>query len=80
MITTKAQYVIDHPKSILANKLRSKNWPNNTKINIIGGLLTPNDKRSNLYKALQTTSSKDYIVGAHRQRGTEGWWIAVRQD
>lgn len=77
MKTTKKEYIKAHPKSMLAAKLIETNWPDTAPISIIGGLDVPYDKRSNLYKALQGTSGA-YIRGGHRQRGTEGWWIAVR--
>lgn len=75
---TKKDYISTHPKSILANNLSCCTWADNTEIEIIGGLNTPDDKRSNLYSALQKSKSKEYIIGGHRQRGTEGWWIAVK--
>jgi len=74
----KSEYIKEHPKSMLAQSLISVSWPDNAKINIIGGLNTPFDKKSNLYKALQQSSKKEYVIGGHRQRGTEGWWMAVR--
>lgn len=75
---TKKEYIQAHPKSYLSQALMSCNWPDKTRIEIIGGLDTPQDKRSNLYKALQRNNIQDYIRGGHRQRGTEGWWFAVR--
>jgi len=74
---TKSEYIKAHPKSYLADKLSCNNWPDNGKIRVGGGLLTPHDKRSNLYKALLGTTG-EYVVGGHRWRGTEGWWWAVR--
>ena len=78
METTKKEYIKTHPKSMLAANLVTTDWPNNTKISIIGGLVAPDNKNSNLYAALQDSKTKEYILGGHRQRGTEGWWIAVR--
>lgn len=75
---TKKEYIENHPKSMLAEKLILTYWPNNAKIDVIGGLNTPHDKKSNLYKALQNSKTKEYVVGGHRQRGTEGWWMAIR--
>jgi len=74
---TKQEYIKAHPKSKLADRLICRDWPDDTRVEIIGGLDTPNDKRSNLYKALQNTTG-EYVVGGHRQRGTEGWWFAIR--
>lgn len=47
-----------------------------------GGLIAPENKNSNLYKALNAARQAgheivDYVVGAHRMRGTEGWEFAV---
>jgi len=75
---TKQEYIKAHPKSMLAEKLTSMNWPEKAKIEIIGGLLAPHNKCSNLYKALKNSKTKEYCIGGHRYRGTEGWWIAVR--
>lgn len=80
MATTKKEYMANHPKSKLAHNLKINNWPENTPISIIGGLDAPYDKRSNLCKELDKSTSKEYCFGGHRQRGTEGWWIAVRLD
>ena len=77
MKTTKKEYIANHPKSKLAAKLACCNWPDDTPITVIGGLDAPENKCSNLYHALQNGIKKEYILGGHRQRGTEGWWIAV---
>lgn len=78
IITTKEQYIKDCPKSYLAKNLQNKTtWPDNQPIKIIGGLIAPHTKCSNLYKALQNSKLKQFIIGGHRWRGTEGWWIAV---
>ena len=74
---TKAEYIKNHPKSYLTAALLSNSWPNETEIQIIGGLNTPKNKCSNLYRALEKAALKEYEIGGHRQRGTEGWWIAV---
>jgi hypothetical protein len=74
---TKQEYIQKHPKSTLAARLACNNWPDDQKINVIGGLDAPHTKCSNLYRALQKADLKDYCLGGHRQRGTEGWWIAV---
>lgn len=74
---TKAEYIKAHPKSKLAANLICNNWPDRWVVEIIGGLIAPNNKTSNLYHALQRSRHNAYIVGGHRQRGTEGWWIAV---
>jgi len=73
----KAEYIKAHPKSKLAERLVSNNWLDNATIKLGGGLNTPLDKRSNLYHDLQGTSG-EYVLGGHRQRGTEGWWYAVK--
>jgi hypothetical protein len=77
MKTTKKEYIAGHPKSRLAKKLSQNNWPDDTEIEIIGGLPAPQTKTSNLYQALQRAAKKEFILGGHRQRGAEGWWIAV---
>ena len=77
MPDTKKEYIKKHPKSQLANKLLTNEWPNNAKITIGGGLITPHDKRSNLYKDLQSSKNGLFCIGGHRQRGTEGWWFAT---
>jgi len=74
---TKQDYIKKHPKSILANELRCNDWADDAPVKIISGLDTRFDKRSNLYKALQNTSGK-YERGGHLQRGTEGWWFAIK--
>jgi len=76
-MTTKGEYIENHPKSELARRLNLNDWPSDTKIEIIGGLIAPYNKNSNLYKALQITTKKEWIIGGHRRYGTEGWWIAV---
>ena len=73
----KQQYIKEHPRSKLVEKLRRNDWPDDQPIEVIGGLLAPENKTSNLYKALQRATLKQYEIGGHRQRGTEGWWIAV---
>ena len=74
---TKNEYINKHPKSILAAKLAATNWPDDQEIEVVGGLLAPENKCSNLYKALKRAAIGEYVVGGHRQRGTEGFWIAV---
>ena len=74
---TKIEYIQKHPKSMLADELRKADWPDDTPIEIVGGLNAPRTKCSNLYKALQRAKRKEYVIGGHRQRGTEGWWMAV---
>jgi len=74
---TKSEYIKQHPKSYLAEALTSSNWPDDTEINVIGGLIAPDNKTSNLCSALEASKLKDYVVGGHRYRGTEGWWMAV---
>jgi len=74
---TKAEYIKDHPRSYLAGALMINNWPSDRKIEVIGGLIAPNNKCSNLYKALERSEYGQFCVGGHRYRGTEGWWIAV---
>jgi len=45
---------------------------------IVGGLDAIYNKTSNLYKATNG-AEKEVCRGGHRQRGTEGWWWAVRK-
>ncbi len=78
METTKSKYILAHPKSMLANSLTGNNWPKNAKIDVIGGLIAPDNKNSNLYASLSKSKTKEFVSGGHRQRGTEGFWIAVR--
>ena len=73
---TKGDYIKAHPKSMLADSLISTDWDDNAEIEVSGGLPVPDDKRSNLYHALQGTSGR-YVLGGHRRRGTEGWYFAV---
>ena len=75
--TTKRSYINQHPKNMLANSMDNNDWPDDTPINVIGGLNAPNNRCSNLSAALGTAKLKKYCLGGHRQRGTEGWWIAV---
>lgn len=74
---TKDEYIKTHPKSMLAHNLATNDWPDHAEIVVIGGLIAPNNKCSNLYKALQKSETGCFCVGGHRMRGTEGWWIAV---
>ena len=74
---TKQEWIKKHPKSFLADRLTCNNWPDDTKIETGGGLIAPYNKTSNLYKALQGFTG-EYVVGGHRQRGTEGFRFAVR--
>ena len=74
---TKAEYINQHPKSYLARNLATNNWPDDQKIEIIGGLLAPDNPTANLCNALHRSTLKEYEIGGHRMRGTEGWWIAV---
>jgi len=75
---TKADYIKEYGRSYLATRLMENNWPDDAEIIIGGGLLAPNNKTSNLYFALCQSKTKEYCVGGHRQRGTEGWWFAVK--
>ena len=77
MENTKQRYIEDHPRSYLAQKLSCNDWPEDAEIGIIGGLEAPNNKSSNLYCALRGTTG-EYVRGGHRQRGTEGFWFAIR--
>ena len=77
MKTTKANYIKDHSKSQLASELAKTTWADETPIEVIGGLIAPTNKCSNLYAALENAKLKEYVIGGHRRRGTEGWWIAV---
>jgi hypothetical protein len=74
---TKAEYIKRHGKSQLAKRMTTVDWPDDTQIEIIGGLIAPHNKCSNLYHALQRSIRHKYVIGGHRQRGPEGWWIAV---
>ena len=76
-MTTKKEYMQQHRKSYLAAEIAKTDWPDNTPIEVIGGLDAPNNKCSNLYHALQRSTMHEYVIGGHRQKGTEGWWMAV---
>jgi len=77
MTKTKIKYINEHPRSMLTSALINTDWPDDQKIEIIGGLLAPENKNSNLYAALKRSKMGKYVKGGHRQRGTQGWWIAV---
>jgi len=74
---TKNEYIKTHSRSKLAQVLITNTWPDDTDIEIIGGLNAPCNKCSNLYHALQRSVLHDYEIGGHRRMGTEGWWMAV---
>jgi hypothetical protein len=74
---TKANYIKLHPKSYLAAELIANDWPDDTIIEIVGGLEAPTNKCSNLYKALSRARLKEYAVGGRRQSKSEGFWFAV---
>lgn len=54
-------------------------------VDYVEGLYSPTNKNSNLYKAIVASGYKaedigktiDIAIGAHRQRGTEGWKMAI---
>ena len=77
IMMTKKEYIESHPKSTLSFRLATNNWPDDQIIHIIGGLIAPDNKNSNLWRALEGAELKEYEVGGHRWRGTEGWMIAV---
>lgn len=74
---TKGEYIKKHGKSKLAANLKRNDWALDTEIEVIGGLIAPSNKNSNLYKALQRSKLHEYQIGGHRQMGPDGWWIAV---
>jgi hypothetical protein len=79
MKTTKAAYITNHPKSRLASRLLSTDWPDNQTIIIGSGLIAPTTKCSNLYRDLRYGHSDEYIVGGRAgKNATEGYWYAVR--
>ena len=62
--TTKSEYIKAHPRTILAGRLVTQtNWPDDTEIEIVGGLDAPQNKCSNLYKALERSNLGEYVVG-----------------
>ena len=76
--TTKSEYIKAHPRTILAGRLEANtSWPDDTEIEIIGGLDAPQNKRSNLYKALKRSKLGEYVVGRRRQDKIDGYWMAV---
>lgn len=74
---TKANYIKLHPKSYLARELAANDWPDDTIIEIVGGLEAPTNKCSNLCKALERSKLEQYVVGGRRQSASEGYWFAV---
>ena len=74
---TKAEYIKNHPRSMLSENLKTNGWADTTPIEIVGGLDAPNNPRSNLAQALNRSERHEYAIGGHRQRGAEGWWFAV---
>lgn len=74
---TKKEYMEKHKKSDLARALLINGWPDDAEIDVIGGLIAPNTKRSNLYRALERSKNKKYCVGGHRWNGPDGFWMAV---
>jgi hypothetical protein len=77
MKTTKKEYIKNHPKSYLAQALKDTDWPDNTSIEIVSGLEVPDNPKSNLCKALENSTRREYVRGGHRQHGSNGWWFAV---
>jgi hypothetical protein len=76
--TTKSEYIKAHPRTILASRLEAETgWPNDTEIEIVGGLDAPQNKCSNLYKALERSNLGEYVIGARRQYESQGYWMAV---
>lgn len=75
--TTKQEYIKEHPKSYLAKRLQSNNWPDNIEMQIISGIVSPDNKNSNLYKALAKSNLKEWEVGGHLMRGPDGFQMAV---
>ena len=75
---TKKEYIEKHPRTILSQNLQSHtDWEDWTPIRIISGLDAPNNKNSNLYKALELSTRGEYVIGGRRQYATQGYWIAV---
>jgi hypothetical protein len=74
---TKKEYIQKHPRSYLAKALQKVDWSGHTPIQIIGGQEAPDNPRSNLARALAKSNLGEYVVGGHRQRGSDGWWFAV---
>ena len=76
-MTTVREYIAKHPRSYLAGALVSSKWELDRKIEIVGGLPAPNNKNSNLYKALEQSKYHEWIIGGHRKNGPDGFWMAV---
>lgn len=74
---TKANYIKCHPRSYLAAELKKTDWPDDTIIEIVGGLEAPTNPCSNLCKALERSKLEQYVIGGKRQYASQGYWFAV---
>lgn len=73
---TKKAYIKRHGRSLLGKELAANPWPDSTKLEIINGSVSPGDKSSKLYRALQQSKLKEYTVGSIKQQ-PNSFWIAV---
>jgi hypothetical protein len=74
-----SQYIKNHPKSILAQRLKQKFGVNSRKeIHIGSGLLAPNTPQSNIYKLMESTKCYHYIVGGRAEKNAnDGSYFAI---
>lgn len=66
----------------LADRIREASEKGYSFFCFVNGQPSPNNKQSNLYKALEAArkagySEIDYVVGAHRWTGADGFYMAV---
>lgn len=73
---TKKAYIKRHSRSLLGRRLADNQWSDDTKLEIIDGSVTPDDKSSKLYRALQSAKLKEYVVGGIEQN-PNSYWIAI---
>ena len=74
---TKAGYIKLHPRSYLAAALRSNSWPGGRQIEVVSGQEAPDNKSSNLYKALARSRFQKYETGGRLMNKSDGMWFAV---
>lgn len=78
-MTTVSKYVKQHPRSILAKRLKRAFGKNSRKqIIVSSGIIAPYTKSSKLYKALKRKINSHYIVGGCAGiNRNDGKWFAV---
>ena len=66
----------------LADRIREKSAAGYKVFCFVNGQPAPDNKQSNLYKALESAKKAgytdiDYVIGAHRWNGADGFYMAV---